>query len=141
MGKFYNVSDETVSTFNEIFKKKVFPVDVKFQFIGCESQKALVRISKITDQFFFLLDKELLVTFNEELMSVFDDESIQILIEQEIDKISINVDSGKIKMIKPDLTTFSSLISKYGIDKISRANQIETLYDQQKQDGEDEFIV
>ena len=78
---------------------------------------------------------------NEDLMNVFDDESIQILIEQEIDKVSINIETGKIKLIKPDLTTFSSLINKYGIDKISRANSIELLTSEQRQDEEDEFIV
>ncbi len=143
MSKFYNLSDDTIDVFNNIFKKKAFPVDVKFQFVGCESQKNLIKISKINDQFSFILDKELLVVINEDLATVFDDESVQILMEQEIDKISINIDTGKIKMIKPDLTTFSSLIKKYGIEKVGRANQVEELYDQQKKDdkGEDDFIV
>ena len=44
-------------------------------------------------------------------------------------------------MIKPDLTTFSSLISKYGVDKVAKANQIEELYNQQVADGKNEFIV
>lgn len=141
MSKFYNLSEDTIDIFNEVFKKKSFPVDVKFQFVGCESQKNLIKISKIPDQFAFLLDRELLVTMNEDLVNVFDDESVQILIEQEIDKVSINIDTGKIKLIKPDLTTFSSLITKYGIEKIARANQVEELYEQQKKDGEDDFIV
>ena len=88
----------------------------------------------------FLLDKELLISINEDLMSVFDDESVTILIEQEIDKISIDSNSGKIKMIKCDLSTFSSLISKYGVEKVARANQVEDLYDQQVKDGKEEFI-
>ena len=139
--KFYHLSDDAIKTFNDIFKKKAFVIEVGFQFVGCESQKCLIKISKIADQFSFLLDKNLLVSINEDLMSVFDDESIQILIEQEIDKISINAESGKIKMIKPDLTTFSALVSKYGIEKISRANQVEILASEQKKDDEDEFIV
>ncbi len=142
MSKFYSVSEDTIKIFNNVFKKKAFPVDVKFQFIGSESQKNLIKITKITDQFSFLIEKELLISINEDLVSVFDDESTQILIEQEIDKISINIDTGKIKLIKPDLTTFSSLITKYGIDKIAKANQVEELYDQQKKDGKaDEFLV
>lgn len=141
MSKFYNISEDTIDVFNGVFKKKAFPIDVKFQFVGCESQKNLIKISKIPDQFAFLLDRELLVTINEDLVNVFDEESVQILIEQEIDKVSINIDTGKIKLVKPDLTTFSSLITKYGIEKIARANQVEELYDQQKKDGEDEFIV
>lgn len=141
MSKFYEVSQDTQDTFCKVFNKKSFPLAIKFQFIGCESQKTLMKISKLSDQFSFLMDKELLVSVNEDLMSVFDDESITILIEQEIDKISIDTQSGKIKMIKPDLTTFSSLITKYGVDKVAKANQVEELYQQQVKDGKEEFIA
>ena len=84
-------------------------------------------------------EQTLLVSVNEDLFNVFDEESISILIEQEIDKISIETESGKIKMIKPDLSTFSSLITKYGVEKVGKANQIELLYQQQKADGTEEF--
>jgi hypothetical protein len=74
-------------------------------------------------------------------MMVFDEESVEILIEQEIDKISVNIDTGKIKMVKPDLSTFSSLINKYGIEKIAKANKVEELYAEQKQDQDEDFII
>lgn len=141
MSKFYNLSEDTVQTFKTAFTKKSFPFNIGFQFIGSESQKNLIKISKISDQFSFILEKELLVSINEDLMLVFDEESVQILIEQEIDKISVNIDTGKIKLVKPDLTTFSSLINKYGIEKIARANKVEELYSEQKQDTEEDFII
>jgi hypothetical protein len=140
MAKFYKVSEETISTFKKVFSKKTFPFNVGFEFIGCESQKNLIKISKLSDQFSFLIEKELLVQINDDLMSVFDEESIQILMEQEIDKISINMETGKIKMIKPDLTTFSSLINKYGIEKIARANKVEEIYNQQRDDNQEDFL-
>lgn len=140
MSKYYELSDETISKFNEAFNTKTFPLAVRFQFVGCESQKQLIKISKMPDHFEFLLEKELLVIMNEDLFRVFDDESITILIEQELDKISISIDTGKIKLVKPDLTTFSGIVSKYGIEKVARANQVEELYDQQKKDG-NEFIA
>lgn len=141
MSKFYQVSEETITTFKTIFNKKSFPFNVGFQFVGSESQKNLIKISKMPDQFAFILEKELLVTINDDLMSVFDEESIQILMEQEIDKISVNMDTGKIKMIKPDLTTFSGLINKYGIEKVAKANKVEELYAEQKQDAEEDFLA
>ena len=125
MAKFYEVSQDTIDTFFKVFNKKTFPMSVNFQFIGCENQKALIKISKLPDQYVFLMNKELIVIMNEDLFSVFDEVSITILIEQEIDKISIDGQTGKIKMIKPDLTTFSSLISKYGVDKVKQS-QYET---------------
>lgn len=134
---YYEISDDTIEKFNSIFSKKSFPVSVKFQYLGNEKQKNLIKISKVPDQFSFVLGKELLVSINEDLMNKFDEDSINILMEQEINKISINIDSGKIKLIKPDLTTFSSLISKHGIEKVGRANQVEDLYNQQIQDDKE----
>ena len=141
MSKFYEVSQDTQDTFFKVFNKKSFPLAIKFQFVGCENQKTLMKISKLPDQYWFLLEKELMVQVNEDLMSVFDEESITILIEQEIDKVSVDTQSGKIKMIKPDLTTFSAIINKYGVDKVAKANQVEELYNQQVKDGKEEFIA
>jgi len=140
MAKFYNLGDDTITLFRRVFQRKSFPFNVGFQFVGCESQKNLIKITKLPDQFSFILEKELLVIINEDLIQVYDEESTQILIEQEIDKISVNMDTGKIKMVKPDLSTFSSLINKYGIDKIARANKVEELYKEQKNDQEIDFL-
>jgi hypothetical protein len=142
MSKYYELSEDTVKTFHEVFNKKTFPLAIRFQFVGCESQKQLIKIAKMPEHFEFLMEKELLIMMNEDLFRVFDEESITILIEQELDKVSINIDNGKIKLIKPDLTTFSGIVSKYGIEKVARANQVEELYNQQKKDGqEEEFII
>ncbi len=141
MSKFYEVSEDTKKEFFDIFNKKSFPLSLNFQFVGSESQKNLIKISKISDQYAFLMNKDLLVSINEDLMSVFDKTSITILIEQEIDKINMDIKSGKIKMVKPDLNTFSSLITKYGVDKVAKANQVEELYNQQVSDGNEEFII
>jgi hypothetical protein len=139
MSKFYELSDDTIEQFNGVFRSKSFPIQVGFQFIGSEKQKQLIKIAKLPDQYSFLLGKELLVMMNEDLLNVFDDESIKILIEQELDKVSIDVESGKIKMVRTDLNTFSSIINKWGTEKVMRANQVEELYQKQKADGVEEF--
>jgi hypothetical protein len=143
MDNFYELSEDTIKTFFEIFNKKSFPLSIKFQFIGDQKQKELIKISIINPKFSFLLDKEILISINEDIMSVFDDESITILMEQEIDKISINLETGKMKLVKTDLNTFSSLVNKYGVDKVARANGTESLYKEQKEDAksDEDFIV
>ena len=145
---FYEVSEDTINDFFEVFDKKSFPIKIDFQFLGHRKQKGLIKISKISDQYSAILAielgsaRELLVTINEDLMDAFDEESRTILIEQEIDKINMNVESGKIKLVKTDLNTFASLVNKYGVEKVSRANQVESLFIEQKEDSEDDdFIV
>ena len=90
MSKFYKLSDDTIQTFKKVFNRKSFPFNIGFEFVGSESQKNLIKITKLQDPIAFTLEKEMLVSMNEDLINVFDEESIQILIEQEIDKISMN---------------------------------------------------
>ena len=142
MDRFYDLSEDTIDSFYSVFNKKSFTESIKIQLVGDTKQKNLVKISKIADDYSFILQKELKVSVNEDLMNHFDEESVTILFEQEIDKINMNIDSGKIKLIKTDLNTFSSLVNKWGVEKVARANKVEELYNQQKQDSRDEeFII
>lgn len=142
MDRFAELYQDTIDDFLKIFDKKSFPIPIKFQFIGDSKQKNLIKISKIADDFSFILKKELKVSINENLLNVYDEESVTILFEHEIDKININIDTGKIKLVKTDLNTFSSLVNKYGVEKVARANKVEELYQSQKQDATDEeFII
>jgi hypothetical protein len=140
---YYEVDSSTEELFLEVFNKKSLPVNVKLLFQGNSKQKQLIKVSKISDQYAFALGKELLISFNEDLLNVFDDESVTILIEQEIDKININMESGKIKLVGTDLNTFSSIVNKYGVEKVARANKVEELYHEQKVDAKSdkEFII
>jgi hypothetical protein len=140
---YYEVDSSTEELFLEVFNKKSIPVNVKLLFQGNSKQKQLIKVSKISDQFAFALGKELLISINEDLLNVFDEESVTILIEQEIDKININMDSGKIKLVGTDLNTFSSIVNKYGVEKVARANKVEELYHEQKADAksDEEFII
>ena len=138
---FYELDGTTEELFMEVFNKKSFPVNVSFQFIGSSKQKQLIKVAKIADDFAFVLKKDLKVIINEDLLDVFDEESITILIEQEIDKININMESGKIKLVGTDLNTFSSIVNKYGVEKVARANGTQALYADQKKDMHEDFIV
>jgi hypothetical protein len=142
MDRFYELSEDTINDFYNIFNKKSFPISLKFQFIGDSKQKNLIKIAKIADDYSFVLQKELKITINEDLLNAYDEESSTILFEQEIDKININLDSGKVKLVKTDLNTFSSLVNKYGVEKVAKANKVEELYQEQQKDAKgEEFII
>ena len=140
---FFHLDETTEELFMEVFNKKAFPVNIKFLFQGNSKQKQLIKIKKIADEYAFELGKELLVSINADLLNVFDDESVSILFEQEIEAININMESGKIKLVGPDLKTHSSIVNKYGVDKVARANKVEELYSEQKADlnKDEEFII
>jgi len=143
--KFYDLSDDVIATFTEIYNSKSFAINIGFKFVGASKQKQLIKLKKLTEDLQYVIGKDIIVYINEEVFEKFDDESTAILIEQELDKIWIDANSGKIKSNKPDLTTFSGIVNKYGIEKVARANEVEELYNQQKADEQldeaDKFIA
>ena len=141
LSKYYELSEDTQNLFMGIVKKKSLN-EISFQFIGNDSQKMLIKISKLSDQYEFLLKNHILVSINEPLMIKFDAESIDILFEQEINKIHFDMEKNKIKLIKTDINTFSTMKKKWGIEKISRANQLAELNTkfEVSEDLENDFI-
>lgn len=134
--KFYELCDDTIEKFEKICSEKAFPNNITFAFVGTDNQKKLIKVSKIPDQYQFLLkEKMVLVSINEDKMNKYDnDELIDILFEQEIDRIYYDTEHDKLKFIEPDLITTSGILNKYGIEKVSRANQVELLYNEQESD-------
>jgi hypothetical protein len=141
MDRFCEVSEDTIETFNDVVNRKVIPVAIKFLFIGDSKQKSAIKISKIPDDYAFVLGKEVRVTINEDILDAFDEDLIEILMHQEVDKIDVNIESGKIKMSKPDLVTTSGVVNRYGIEKVARANKVEELYKEQQEDEKNDFIA
>jgi hypothetical protein len=137
--RFEEVSDEVKDHFKEIYTSKSFPFKIGFKFVGDTKLKQVVKIQKLSDMYQFMLDKEILVLVNEDLYDKLDEESRNILFEQELDKITINSETGKITMNKPDLVTFSPIMKKYGTEAVLRANQVESLATEQSEDLESQF--
>lgn len=138
--RYSEISDDVISKFMQVYNSKSFSIKVGFKFVNDIKLKQVVQIKKLPDLYSYLLDKDVIVLINEDLYDKLEsDESINILIEQELDKLSIDMNSGKIKMTKPDLVTFSSLMNKYGEEKILRANQLDDLSASQEADLETNF--
>lgn len=133
-GDFHELADYVQDFFNEMKQKLNLPVDIKYAFQAYDKQKALISIKKIPDNYSVLIGADLLVTFNEDFFDAFDDESKKILIDQELAKIEFNMDKGTLKIVKPDLVTSSSIIKKYSLEKVERANQVKDLYKDQQLD-------
>lgn len=126
MKKYQEITNDTIiETFQEILKSKYIPVDINFQFTAVVKGKKLIDIKKVPENLEDVLGKQLQVIVNEEIYDKMDDKSIEIIFEQEIEKISYNMNTGKISLTNPKLAVFPGIVNKYGIDDIARAYEIE----------------
>lgn len=136
---FYEASEDVTDLFKQILDEKSLPFDVKLKFQGNSKQKAFIEVSKIPDKYAWLLESDVLVSINEDFFYKLDEIAQKILIEEEIDKIYVNMDNGKLKMLRPDFISFSGLMKKYGSDEVMRAKGLEDATQKQKEDADSEL--
>ena len=136
--QFHALADYVVEYFNELEQRLALPIDLKYVYQADDKQKTLIKIVKIPDRYSVLTKGDLLISFNEDFFDAFDDESKNILIDQELALIEFNMEKGTLKIGRPDLMTSHGVLKKYGVDAVERANQVRDLYNQQKTDKEEE---
>ena len=125
--------------FKKIQKSFAHPFDVDYVFITNNKSKKLVKLSKLPDQYSFILGAHLLVTFNETFFEEFEDDTKELLISQEIDKIEFNTEKGTIKLTtNPLISTSSGIIDKFTLENDKNANKLEREYLSQLNDKEKE---
>lgn len=134
--KYSEVQDVTRKFFNSVLKKINQPYALKYLLINNDKLRGAVKLQKISDIYQYICKSEIIVFFNEELWDLLDDQAKEILLRQELDKVSVNMDSGKLKLLKPDVVTFSGILKKYGFENVARANQLtELVVDKINQDN------
>ena len=129
---FDELSDYIQEYFENMQNKLALPVNLKYVFQAYKKQKTLITIKKVPDNYSVLLEADLLVTFNEDFFDAFDEDSKKILIDQELAKVEFNTEKGTLKIVQPDLVTSSSIIRKYTLEKVEKANQVRDLYNDQQ---------
>ena len=139
MVEYLKTSEDVVSYFKKIEKTFAHPFDVNYIYITNNKLKKLVKVTRLPDQYSFVLGAQVLVTFNEIYFDKFDDDTKDILINQEIDKIEFNTEKGIIKITtNPLISTSSGIIDKFSFESVKNANKLEREFQAQLNDKDKE---
>jgi hypothetical protein len=125
--KYHQLGEDTIAEFERLYDKISLPFKLRIKYIGQSDLKSLVKLKRVTGEWKFVTELDLIVFINEKMMDDLDEQNREVLVLQELEKLSVDIDKGEIKLSKPDLTTFSSLIKKYGIDIVAKANNLSEL--------------
>lgn len=141
--RYYDLGEDTIEKLEELSSKFVHsPVRVDYLFIGDNKLKKLIKVSKIADDFQHAFKKQVKITINESLWDLLshEEEIIELLVREEFNTLSINAESGKIKIEKPSFNTSNSIIEKYTFEAVKRAKDLEILTLQQTEDKEKDVV-
>jgi hypothetical protein len=120
-GKFKELDKEIIDFIEGIESNLNLPIEIKYQYLTSSKQKELIKIVKIADPFSFLLKSEILVIVNTEYFDALPDDIKIILVERELDKITVNHNTGAIKFSKPSIQVSAGLVTKHGYENVERA--------------------
>jgi hypothetical protein len=139
MAELQKTSEDVIQYFENIEKNLAHAFDVKYVFVTNDKSKKLIKVSKLSDPFLFLLNAHILVTFNEKFFENFDDQEKEILISQELDKIECDAEKGQVKInSNPLISTSSGIIEKFTLELVKNANKLEREYLAQLKEKEKE---
>src|SRR5690606_20395873 len=125
MDNFYNVTEDFDKFFKDIWNNFYFNNNIRCVLVGNNKLKMPLKISKISDVYQYLTDKDILIQVNEDFFDAMDDNEIKrILLEQDLAKIEYDSESGKLKLKTHDFNSNSNIMLKWTPDKVFRANQV-----------------
>jgi len=139
--KIEELEEDIITFFTERVKELTLPIELKFLYQAVTSQKVLLKLTKIPEQYKFATGCDILVQVNPEYFDAFDanDSKInEILFDQEVDNISFNMEKGTLKLSKPTFKSNKGIIDKYSYEEVSRAVEAEKLFVEQQLDKEKE---
>jgi len=115
------VYDEVSSDVSSLFEKTLsdtsIPTFIKFKLVSNINMRGVAKINKAGPILKYLSGNDIVIILNEFILEQLEDDQRRIVMEEMLSQVYYDMDKDKLKLIKPDLSTFSGIISKYGMDK------------------------
>lgn len=134
MKKFFDVSDDNQNLFDSVLKNTSIPTFVKFKLLSVEKQKTLYKVSKANEVLNHLTGYDFVVIINESLFDQLDNDQQKLIFDEALAHIVYDSDKDSVSLSKPDVVTFSGIISKYSIKEYLRVKEtVDALLKQQEE--------
>lgn len=142
--EFKKLEQDYIDFFEKRMMNQSFAFGFKIEYQCDNTQKQLIKLTKIPANYAFALDKELLVTINtvyfddfEEKNDENENEINKILFDSAISTIEPNNEKGTFRIARPSFVTNDGILTKYSYDKVKRALEVERLYEVKSSEDED----
>ena len=143
MANYTDASDETLKLFHEVLDNSAIPnfVEITITVDDALKNKDGYLIRKQNDLNEYLQDGiQVVIVLNEEIFDGLVEEDVKKkLLEEAIGGVEANLETGKVKVNKPDFTTHSGFLEKHGADDVILLKlAIQSLYEKKKEKEDQE---
>lgn len=117
MAKFEEVFDDTRILFTNFISKIDSLNNVNVNILSVNKLKEIGKVSKANDLLKYETTYDVYIFLNERVFEQLSDEQKTMVVEELVAQIYFDAEKDKVVIIKPDFTTFSLLLEKYGSEK------------------------
>jgi hypothetical protein len=114
--KYNQILTETEELFKSVLEETSIPRSVTFELVSADDLKEVGKVVKGNDLFKYMTKVDVVIILNEAIFDRLDDEQKRYILEELLATVHVDMDSSKLKLLKPDIETFSLLLKRYGID-------------------------
>ena len=134
MSKFQEVYSETTKMFIKHINNSNIPGFINIKILSNDSLKdCFGQVTKSQDIIKFMTDYDIIIQINELIFDQLEEKQKDYIVKDLLAQVTYNLESDKLSIVKPDITTFSGVLRQYNIDTyIGISESIKTLQEQKK---------
>ena len=138
MSKFHELFPDLQELFVNSIKDAGNLDSIRIKIVANNSLKEIKKVSKANEITNYLTDENVIIEVNEEIFEMLDLTQQQYVIDETLAEIYVDMETEKIKILKPDFKGFSFVILKYGIENSVNTNlAIKAAFAQKKEQDEE----
>jgi hypothetical protein len=143
MAKFEEVFPDTQNLFNRIIDNADLQRFVNIKILSNDKLKEVGKVVKANDLVRHMTNEDLIIIINEKIFEQLDEAQQIMQAEELIASIHYDNENDKLVITKPDIVTYSGLVSKYSWEDYIRLREsIKSLFSQAEQnEAETEAIT
>jgi len=134
MARYEEPFEDTTDLYNKYIERAGITQFINITVLTNNKAKDIYKVNKANELLKYRTGDDIIIVINENVLDKLDEADKEMIIEESISSIHYNLEKDKIEITRPDVVTFSGILSKHGFDKWNRVREtIKLLFESEKQ--------
>lgn len=135
--KFEEPFEDTLDLYKARIEKTGLDKYIKITILNNPKAKDIFKVTKASDVLKYRAGDDVIIFINEKIFDQLTDEQREMIVDESLAGIHYEDEKEKLTLSKPDVVTFSGIISRFGFDKYSQLHETIKLIYAQESDKEE----
>jgi hypothetical protein len=138
MARYQEPFEDTIDLYEKYIEAAGLTNFINITILTNNSAKDIYKVTKANELLKFRTGDDIIVIINENILDRLDDKDKEMVIEESISCIHYNTEKDKVEISRPDVVTYSGILSKHGFEKWNRVREIIRLaFESERQTNEE----